>query len=87
LERIPVRDDGVEVRKIVGDIESPNLRLPSVDGILMASTLHFIREQQALLRRLLSVTDRFLVAEYERSKANIWGAYPVGRGRFRLEKE
>lgn len=83
LERIPERDDGVEVRKIVGDIGSPSLRLPSVDGILMANTLHFIREQQALLRRLLSVTDRFLVVEYERFKPNIWGPYPVGFDRLR----
>jgi hypothetical protein len=87
LERIPERDDGVEVRKIVGDIESPSLRLPSVDGILMANTLHFIREQQALLRRLLSVTDRFLVVEYERFNPNIWGPYPVGKKHFRLERE
>ena len=83
LEKIPERDDGVEVRKIVGDIDSLSLRLPSVDGILMANTLHFIREQQALLRRLLSVTDRFLVVEYERSKPNAWGPYPVGFDRLR----
>lgn len=33
----------------------------------MANTLHFIQEQQKLMRRLLSlsVTDRFLVVEYE----------------------
>jgi hypothetical protein len=30
----------------------------------MANTLHFIQEQQALLRRLLSVADRFLIVEY-----------------------
>ncbi len=83
LERIPEQNDGVEVRKIVGDIASPSLRLPFADGILMANTLHFIREPQALLRKLLSVTDRFLVVEYERSKPNIWGPYPVGFDRLR----
>jgi hypothetical protein len=68
LERIPERDDGVEVRKIVGDIARPSLRLPSVDEIVMANTLHFhsgAAEQQASLRKLLSVTDRLLVVEYE----------------------
>ncbi len=30
--------------------EGPSLRLPPVDGILMANTLHFIQEQQKLLR-------------------------------------
>jgi ubiquinone/menaquinone biosynthesis C-methylase UbiE len=78
LDKIPDRYSEVEIRKIVGDLESPSLRLPTVDGVLMANTLHFIREQQLLLRRLLTVTDRFLVVEYERSKPNRWGPYPVG---------
>jgi hypothetical protein len=38
--------------------------------ILMANTLHFIQKQQKLMRRLLSVADRFLIVEYERSKPN-----------------
>ncbi|AXC15495.1 hypothetical protein ACPOL_6254 [Acidisarcina polymorpha] len=77
LEEIPERHNGVEIRKIVGDLESHTLRLPIVEGVLMANTLHFIREQQSLLRRLLTVTDRFLVVEYERSKSSRWGPYPV----------
>jgi ubiquinone/menaquinone biosynthesis C-methylase UbiE len=78
LKYVPDHYDGIEVRKMLGNIGSPSLRLPPVDGILMANTLHFIQEQQALLKRLLSVTDRFLVVEYERSKPNRWGPYPVG---------
>ena len=35
----------------------PNGGVPAADGILMANTLHFIRKQQALLKRLLSVTN------------------------------
>ena len=83
LEEIPDQYDGVEIRKTVGDIGSPSLRLPAVDGILTANTLHFIQDQQVFLRRLLSVTDRFLVVEYERSKPNRWGPYPVGFERLR----
>ena len=77
LEEIPNRYVGVEVRKIVGDLQSPSLRLPSVDGILMANALHFIWEQHLFMRRLLAVTDRFLIVEYERSRPNQWGPYPV----------
>ena len=83
LEGIPDQHNGVEIRKIVGDLQSFSLRLPQVDGILMANTLHFIQEQQALLRRLLSVADRFLIVEYERSRPNRWGPYPVGFERLR----
>lgn len=78
MEGIPDRYDVVEVRKVVADIESASLRLPSVDGILMANALHFIREQQLFLKRLLPLTSCFLIVEYERSRPNPWGPYPVG---------
>jgi hypothetical protein len=83
LEEIPDQHDGVEIRKIVGDLRSSSLRLPLVDGILMANTLHFIREQQVFLRRLLPVANCFLIVEYERSKPNKWGPYPVGFEKLR----
>ena len=81
--RIPDQHGGVEIRKIVGDLQSSSLRLPSVDGILMANTLHFIQKQQVFLRMLLSLADRFLIVEYERTKPNPWGPYPVGFERLR----
>jgi ubiquinone/menaquinone biosynthesis C-methylase UbiE len=83
LEYVPDHYDGVEIRKTLGDIGSSSLRLSPVDGILMANTLHFVQEQQVFLKRLLSATDRFLIVEYERSKPNRWGPYPVGFERLR----
>lgn len=83
LEAIPDHRNGVEIRKIVGDLKSPNLHLPSVDGILMANTLHFIQEQHIFLKRLRSVADRFLIVEYERAKPNPWGPYPVSFEKLR----
>ena len=83
LEEIPDRRDGVEIRKIAGNLQDSSLRLPPVDGILMANTLHFIQEQQLFLRRLLSVTARLLIVEYERSNPNPWGPYPVGFEKLR----
>jgi SAM-dependent methyltransferase len=78
LKGIPDRYEGVEVRKVVADLESTSLRFPQVDGILIANALHFIREQHLFLTKLLSVTDRFLIIEYERSRPTPWGPYPVG---------
>jgi hypothetical protein len=83
LERIPGQYDEVAIHKKVGDIGSPSLRLPSAAGILMANSLHFIQDQRALLTRLLSVTDCILVVEYERSRPNRWGPYPVGFEKLR----
>ena len=83
LERIPYQHDGVKIRKVVADLQNSSLRLPSVDGILMANTLHFIQEQQLFLRMLLSLADRFLIVEYERTRPSPWGPYPVGFERLR----
>ena len=65
LDSVPNYYDGVEIRKTLGDIASSSLRLPAVDGILIANTLHLIQEQQILLTRLRSMTDRFLIVEYQ----------------------
>jgi len=83
LDEIPQRIDGVEIRKVIGDLQNPKLVLPSVDGILMANSLHFIRNQHDFLNRLLSLTDNFLIVEYERSMPTPWGPYPVGFERLR----
>jgi ubiquinone/menaquinone biosynthesis C-methylase UbiE len=83
LESVPDNYDGINIRKTRGDIGSSRLRLPVVDGILIANTLHFIQEQQVFLRRLLSLTDRFLIVEYEQTKPNPWRPYPVAFERLR----
>jgi ubiquinone/menaquinone biosynthesis C-methylase UbiE len=83
LREIPEQYGDVGIRKLVGDIRNPNLSLPLADGILMANTLHFIPEQAELLKRLMRLTDRFLVVEYERSRPTPWGPYPVGFERLR----
>jgi hypothetical protein len=83
LDRIPVQYDGVAIHKVLADLRSPSLRLPSVDGILMANSLHFIPDQRLFMRKLLSVADHFLIVEYERSRPNRWGPYPVGFERLR----
>jgi hypothetical protein len=76
LGGIPDEYHGVTIRKVLGDLRSSELRLPSVNGILMANSLHFIQDQQLLLRKLLPVTDYFLIVE--RSRSSPWGPYPVG---------
>jgi SAM-dependent methyltransferase len=78
LDGILDRYHGVAIRKVLGDLRSPSLRLPSVDGILMANSLHFIQDQHVLLKKLLPATKCFLIVEYERSKPSRWVPYPVG---------
>jgi trans-aconitate methyltransferase len=77
LRKVPERHGGVAIRTILADVNSLSLRLPPCEGVLMANSLHFIREQVQLLARLTAVSQRLLVVEYERSNSNIWEPYPV----------
>lgn len=77
LEKVPEEYRGVSIRRIRADLNSSSLRLPSVDGILMANVLHFFPKQEELLRRLQGLSKQFLIVEYERSRRSIWVPYPV----------
>jgi hypothetical protein len=88
LEAIPDQYRGVAIRKVLGDLWNSNHRLPSVNGVLLANSLHFIQNQHLFLARLLSVTDCFLIVEYELSKPSPWVPYPIGFERlFQLFSE
>lgn len=61
------------------------LELPLLDGILMANSLHYVRDQIALLIKLqghLRPAGRLLVVEYENRRPSRWVPYPVSFARF-----
>jgi ubiquinone/menaquinone biosynthesis C-methylase UbiE len=56
------------------------LALPPLDGILMANSLHYIRDKPTLLHRLrgyLRPTGRLLLVEYNADSGNVWVPYPL----------
>jgi ubiquinone/menaquinone biosynthesis C-methylase UbiE len=61
------------------DVTRP-LDLVALDGVLMANLLHFVRDQEGLLRRLaghLRAGGRLLVVEYEQAFPIPWVPHPV----------
>lgn len=61
------------------DIVQP-LSLPTLDGVLLANVLHFIRDQVGLLRRLRTAVRPdgiLLVVEYEQTFPIPWVPYPL----------
>jgi SAM-dependent methyltransferase len=66
---------------LVADFTEP-MTLPSLDGIVMANSLHFVRDtdKDAVLERILSHLrpgGRFVMVEYDADAGNQWVPYPL----------
>ena len=56
------------------------LDLPALDGIVMANTLHFVREKGTVLRLIRSYLKehgRLILVEYDTDRGNHWVPYPL----------
>ena len=68
----------VTLHTLVGDFDRP-LALPNLDGIVMANSLHFIRNKASTLARVrdyLKPTGKLLMVEYNTDQGNHWVPYP-----------
>jgi SAM-dependent methyltransferase len=72
------------LQTLVGDFESP-LALPTLDGIVMANSLHFVRDPLPVLRavvNLLRPGGSFVVVEYDADRGNQWVPHPISAQRW-----
>jgi SAM-dependent methyltransferase len=85
LRRIPASHQGVSITVYRGDFTSQPWPFGDLDGVLMANSLHFVRDQPAFVRvceSSLRGPRRFLIVEYDTSVSNPWVPYPVSRDRL-----
>jgi SAM-dependent methyltransferase len=63
-----------------GAVALPGLRDATLDGILLANSLHFAKDAAAVLRRLVGLLrpgGRVVLVEYDRRAASRWVPYPI----------
>lgn len=78
-DEMAARFPDVALRQLAADF-SRQLSLPSLDGILMANSLHFVAEKPAVLNSLLQhlrAGGRFMLVEYDADEGNPWVPYPL----------
>jgi len=67
------------VRTLAADFTKP-IDLSSLDGIVMANSLHFVNDKApvlALVHRMLKPSGRVLLVEYDADKGNHWVPHPL----------
>jgi ubiquinone/menaquinone biosynthesis C-methylase UbiE len=69
-----------DIECIQADIRKISFRPSELDGILMANSIHFIREKSQLIQRMklyLKKDGILLIVEYDREKGNLWVPFPL----------
>jgi ubiquinone/menaquinone biosynthesis C-methylase UbiE len=78
------RYPGVTVDTMAADFTTP-IDLNDLDGVVMANSLHFVRNKQPVLesvRRMLRLGGRLIIVEYGADKGNPWVPYPFSDERW-----
>ncbi len=80
LSKIPELYQGIHIKRITADFDDSTFELKELSGILMANSLHFIRQQKNLigwLKNFLIPGGVFMIVEYDSDRSNAWVPYPV----------
>ncbi len=90
----PIRSpvNGVNFEFLQVDFSTGSLPVKDFDGILMANSLHYVKDKPALFQKLrnqISGNGRFIIIEYDTENGNPWIPYPIPFTKLKrmLEKE
>ncbi len=79
LHFVPTQYPGIKIETKQADFIT-NPSLPLLDGIVMANSLHYVRDRDnfgLMLSSMLKENGRLLIVEYDTESANRWVPFPV----------
>jgi SAM-dependent methyltransferase len=79
-DKQPFTFPGTAIQFLEKDFEKDELSLPLLDGILMANSLHFVKNKLVFLKEIkkhLLPAAVFLLVEYDIETPNRWVPYPL----------
>ena len=82
VRSLQARFPAVRITPLVADF-TMSLGLPSLDGIVMANSLHFVSDKRPvveLARSYLRPGGRLVLVEYDTDHGNPWVPYPLSSG-------
>jgi trans-aconitate methyltransferase len=72
--------DNIVIRKVESDFVNHISELKNLDGILMANSLHFVKDKKAFLKNAkdyFRAFPCFLIVEYDTDMSNPWVPFPI----------
>ena len=79
-QHFPAFSDNVKIDFKKLDFVNEPIGVSSLDGLLMANSLHFVADKPKLIKQLekaFKSNPKFLIVEYDTIKANPWVPYPI----------
>ncbi|SEL00602.1 class I SAM-dependent methyltransferase [Parapedobacter koreensis] len=82
-QRLRERVGDVLITFLQTDFERKHLPLSNLDGILLANAIHYVRDKESLIHKLLHYckpSHTLITVEYDTVVANPWVPYPIDFG-------
>jgi ubiquinone/menaquinone biosynthesis C-methylase UbiE len=86
LNKIPDIYNGSKIEKHAGDFIKEDFRSNQLDGILMANSLHFVKDKTSFIQKAKNYMQKdgyFLLIEYDMDAPNQWVPYPLSFTRLK----
>jgi ubiquinone/menaquinone biosynthesis C-methylase UbiE len=81
LRSLPPQHEGRAIQKYIGDFTQLPWPFGDVDGVLLANSLHYVRDQARFITDAARHVNgrQFLIVEYDTRRASPWVPYPLDR--------